>query len=342
MPVDPDGPTDITLFTDLGADSPAAAPVNQMKILTSEELRVLGQRSNGKGVKRLVVHLSIMICSGIGYGLLILRTPTGARWSSCLAGIPLMVLLGVSFATMFACMHECLHRTAFRSVVLNDSVAWFAGLLSFYNSALFRYSHGWHHRFTQVPGLDPELEAPKPSSMREYWMEISGVEWWSSKMREQRHVLLGDLSKYPYVPLRARNNVIRSGRAQLFVYLLLMIGSVLLMAARILSLPVFVMFWLLPLIVGQPFLRVILLADHTACTLDTNALTNTRTTYTLTLIRVLMWEMPFHAEHHRYPGIPFHALARVHDRLKPYLGHVMSAGFIGAHRVIVSRFSKAD
>jgi len=190
--------------------------------------------------------------------------------------------------------------------------------------------------------MDPELEAPKPSSMREYWKEISGFLWWSSKIREERDILLGDLSAYSYIPDRARSKVVRSGRVQLFVYVSLMVGSVLLMAMGIVGAPLFVLFWLLPLIVGQPILRIILLADHTACTLDTNALTNTRTTYTLAFVRVLMWEMPFHAEHHRYPGVPFHSLSKVHARLKPYLGHVMHDGFIGAQREIVARFPKAD
>src|SRR6185295_4896393 len=146
----PDRLKGIATDTYLGADSADAAPVNQRRIIGSEELRVLSQRSDIKGGGRLVVHLSIMACSGIVYGWFILKVPTGARWSSYLAATPFMVLLGFSLASMFACMHECLHRTAFRSSVLNDGVAWFAGLMSFYNSAIFRYSHGWHHRFTQV------------------------------------------------------------------------------------------------------------------------------------------------------------------------------------------------
>ena len=114
------------------------------------------------------------------------------------------------------------------------------------------------------------------------------------------------------------------------------------MAFGIVGSPLIVVFWLLPLIAGQPFLRMILLADHTACTLDTNALTNTRTTYTLRFVRFLMWEMPFHAEHHRYPSIPFHSLAEAHRRLKPHLTHVMPDGFIGAQREIISTFPKAE
>ena len=39
-------------------------------------------------------------------------------------------------------------------------------------------------------------------------------------------------------------------------------------------------------------------------------LENSRTTYTNALVRFLAWNMPFHAEHHAWPSIPFHALPR--------------------------------
>jgi fatty acid desaturase len=31
-----------------------------------------------------------------------------------------------------------------------------------------------------------------------------------------------------------------------------------------------------------------------------------------------MWNMPFHAEHHLYVSIPFHALPHVHEQLKEH------------------------
>jgi fatty acid desaturase len=54
------------------------------------------------------------------------------------------------------------------------------------------------------------------------------------------------------------------------------------------SQPWFLIYWLLPLAVGQPILRFILLAEHTDCTLDDNPLANTRTTLTLAPLRFLM------------------------------------------------------
>jgi fatty acid desaturase len=97
----------------------------------------------------------------------------------------------------------------------------------------------------------------------------------------------------------------------------------------------FVTFWLLPVAIAQPLLRAILLAEHTGCTENDNPLTNTRTTRTLWPVRFFMWEMPYHAEHHRYPALPFFALASAHLRLGPHLAHVARDGYLGVHAALL-------
>ena len=77
-----------------------------------------------------------------------------------------------------------------------------------------------------------------------------------------------------------------------------------------------ILFWILPQLMAQPLLRLYLLAEHTGCTTDRNGLTNTRTVLTSPVLRVLMWNMPYHAEHHLYPFIPFHRLADAHGVLR--------------------------
>jgi fatty acid desaturase len=80
------------------------------------------------------------------------------------------------------------------------------------------------------------------------------------------------------------------------------------------------LFWIGPQLVGQPPLRAYLLAEHTGCTFDRDGLTNTRTTLTIWPVRLLMWNMPFHAEHHMYPSIPFHRLPDAHAAIRARLG----------------------
>jgi fatty acid desaturase len=226
---------------------------------------------------------------------------------------------------MFAAMHESVHRTAFRTRWLNDAVAWFAGLLSFYNGTFYRYYHGWHHRFTQIPGKDPELEDKKPTDLSSYLVEMSGATWWISKLRTHFAIAGGRVHSYGFLNDETRPAVVRSVRLQLGVY------GVAIALSLALGQPLFVTYWLLPVALGQPLLRAILLAEHAGCSQDDDALSNTRTTHTIFPVRVLMWDMPYHAEHHRYPAIPFFALAAVHEKLGPSLAHVAREGYTGMH-----------
>jgi len=119
---------------------------------------------------------------------------------------------------MFAPMHECVHRTAFASHRLNEVVAWCSGLLSFYNSTFYRRYHKWHHRYTRIPGKDPELTDLKPTNIGEYLLVISGLPWWLGKIRGHFRIALGQLDDLPFVSETARAEVICSTRWQLAVY----------------------------------------------------------------------------------------------------------------------------
>ena len=293
------------------------------QILSKEELSILNLSSNQKGLWHLARHLGIMVTSGYLYS---------SNLEHPILALPFLVVYGFSLASMFALVHEATHRTAFKSNQLNDLVAWFAGLLSFYNSTFYRRYHKWHHRYTQIPDKDPELEDPKPSNLQEYVLEIIGVNWWLGKIKGHLKIALGNLDNCPYIAQEAKAEVIRSTRLQLLVYL----GAIALSFA--LKAPLFLTYWLLPLMVGQPILRAILLAEHSGCSYDDNPLTNTRTTLTLWPIRFLMWNMPYHAEHHLYPSLPFHNLAAAHEKLSSYLGKI-DPGYIYVNREIITNFS---
>ena len=82
-------------------------------------------------------------------------------------------------------------------------------------------------------------------------------------------------------------------------------------------------------------LRFVLMAEHQGTAFGADGLTNTRTTLTLAPLRRLMWNMPFHAEHHLYPSLPFHALAAAHGRLASRLAHC-APGYLAVHRQLLS------
>lgn len=308
------------MLTD-SAQSPKVSVSQPYKILAVCELKTLNKRSNAAGFMRFALHLAVLGVTGYLWG-------SASGWLK----LPALWAYGMGLAMMFCPTHECVHRTAFANAKVNDVAAWWAGLLSFYNSTFYRYYHKWHHRYTQISGKDPELDDPKPENWGQYLWRMSGIPWWRDKIKGHVKVALGNVDDCYYLPESCHADVIRSTRLQLGAYIA--IG----LAAAALGHPWFiVIYWLLPLAVGQPFLRFVLIAEHGGCTNDNNPLTNTRTTLTLWPVRFLMWNMPYHAEHHMYPSIPFHALPSAHQSLKEHLGQI-DAGYVRVNRDVVAGF----
>jgi fatty acid desaturase len=205
-------------------------------------------------------------------------------------------------------------------------------LLCFYNSTFYRRYHQWHHRYTHQIGLDPELEDAFPTTGFSYLLEISGWNWWLGKFRGYARLLFGDLSGLAYLSPEVIPQIRRSVRWQFAIYGALALASLLNGSS-------FVFWnWLLPLAVGQPFLRLAMLAEHSGCSFDANGTTNTRTTLTNPLVAWQMWNMPFHAEHHLYASLPFHSLPAAHRWIGPALKH-LDPGYIAVHRKILRNLS---
>ena len=297
-------------------------------VLERDTLRALNVRSNWQGLLHFAGHLLVITLTG----LLVYVTRAHAHW---LLLIPAMVLHGFAIVTLFAPMHECVHRTPFRSKWLNRSVGWLAGFGAFINSDYYYRYHHWHHRFTQDPDNDPELVTPKPRTVAEYLLRISGIPYWYGKINDMLTVSRGRVSHLPFIPAQGRRTVIWSMRIQAALYGLIILGSILLNSH------VLVIYWLLPLILGQPLLRSITLAEHTHCSEDANGLTNTRTTLTSWPVRFFMWNMPYHAEHHLYPSIPYHALPRAHDHIRDRIRH-LDNGYVTVNRSIVAKVAQAS
>lgn len=289
-------------------------------LIPRAQLAQFNSLRNGPAALRLGTHLGLIAAGGLLWGHTSL--PFGLRLIGLLA-------CGVGLATAFAGLHECSHRTAFRSRPVNDAVAWLLGLLSFYNATAYRRYHQWHHRYTHQPGLDPELDDPVPTSLSAYLLELSGWHWWVGKLRGHARLLWGDLSQLPYLNAEVIPRVRRSAWCQAGVYLAL--AAVSLVHAN----GFLLWFWLLPLAVGQPFLRFVLLAEHSGCSFSADGTANTRTTLTTAPVRWLMWNMPFHAEHHLYPSLPFHALPAAHEAIGPHLQH-LDPGYLAVHRRLLA------
>ncbi len=261
------------------------------QLLTAQQLMPLNQRSNLAGIIRLAVHLFVLCISAYGW----------AASDALIVALPALIVYGASLAFMFCAVHECVHRTAFASTRLNDAVAWIAGLLSFYNSTFYRRYHKWHHRYTRVEGKDPELDDLEPQNWWQYLRVLSGLPWWKGKVVGHIKVALGQLEGCYYLPESSHASVIRSTRLQLGAY-----GAIALISAALGHPWFMVTYWLLPLAVGQPLLRFVLLAEHTGCSYGDDSLSNTRTTLTLLASAPADVE---HAVSRRAPSVSFNSFS---------------------------------
>jgi fatty acid desaturase len=136
----------------------------------------------------------------------------------------------------------------------------------------------------------------------------------------------------PYVSPRLEPRLVSEARIMLAVYAA--VAAISLVARSDAAL----IYWLVPVLLGQPFLRAYLLAEHTGLPFVESFWENTRTTLTLAPLRFLAWNMPFHAEHHADPAVPFHALPAMHGREKANLA-ALSPGYLAFHREWQARLS---
>ncbi|CAN7383352.1 fatty acid desaturase family protein [Mesorhizobium caraganae] len=279
--------------------------------LTNEQRSRLTGKSNGPGLVQLAFHLGGIIVLG---ALIAAKVP---YW-------PLLMLpQGILIVFLFTLLHETVHRTAFETQWLNDAVARVCSLAIALPADWFRYFHFAHHRFTQDPDNDPELAFPKPETVRQYIVHVSGLPMWWGHLQTLYTNATGGC-RDSYVPPKGLLKVRAEARAMIAFYVVVAALALWFNATVLLYV------WIVPALLGQPFLRLYLLAEHGRCPLVANMLENTRTTLTNWLVRKVAWNMPYHAEHHAYPGVPFHQLPAFHQLIERHL-KVVEPGYVSFH-----------
>jgi fatty acid desaturase len=271
--------------------------------LTPELRDRLTEKSDRAGLTHLAVHWGLILLLG---ALIVARVPFW--WA-------LMLPQGILIVFLFTLLHEAVHLTPFRTPWINEAVARISGFILCLPSDWFRYFHFAHHRYTQDPDNDPELASPKPETTWQYIKHVSGLPiWWGAISGLVTNAL--DRNRAAYIPPKGFAKVRTEARVMILLYLLLFGLSLYFQTA------VLVWAWLLPALIGEPFLRLYLLAEHGRCPFVASMLENTRTTKTTWLVRKLAWNMPYHAEHHSYPGVPFHRLPEFHAVIENHLKEV--------------------
>lgn len=289
---------------------------HQSSKLTNEKMSALLKRRDEPGLIRFGLQFSLFIASSFG----IIYSWYGPIWIL----IPSLFTYGVLCCSLFACLHETVHNTAFKTNALNKVVGFIAGVAHIYPSTMMRELHFTHHRYTHIPGKDPEISfGGKPiasivSSLPFYLTWVSGLPLF---MFKNFMALCGALGMPEPIRVRVFPFVRPEVRLQLLLNSLVVVGVQ--VALILLAIYVHSGFWGLFLgqIIGHCFLASYTAAEHNGLPHEGNILERTRSIRAPQVVKFIMWNMPYHAEHHAYPAIPFHALPELHEAIQEEIVH---------------------
>ena len=183
--------------------------------------------------------------------------------------------------SLFAPLHECSHSTAFKSKLLNQLVMFFCGMVHLMPSIWFREFHMQHHRHTQNTEKDPELGTEHPKTIGSYIFLITGIKTWIDLVNNFFRLLSGNAND-SYINKHNSKKAVFEARIIFAIYLLLFLISYNLNNGLLLDV------WIIPMIIGQPFLRLFLLAEHGFCDSIADMKKNSRTIKTNFLVRFFM------------------------------------------------------
>ena len=272
-------------------------------------IRALSVQNNAPASLRILSQLGLIAAMVVLIPMLV-----GAY--GVLAALPLMAIQGFCIAFLFTPLHETAHKTAFRTRVLNTVVGQLCGVLIGLPYEYYRLFHWDHHRHTQNLEKDPELIVGSPTdSLLRRILSFTGLPQLGNRLLLMLHHAVTGKVTAPWVPEDKRSLIVWEARAYTVLYVVLAAGSVALAS------PVLLWVWIVPVLIGQLFLRPYLYAEHTGCGHSSSALENTRTTYTNGIVRWFAWNMPYHAEHHAFPSIPFHALPELNRLVAARIVH---------------------
>jgi fatty acid desaturase len=293
----------------------------QMRVVPTAVLKRLYTRSDWAGARQTLAHVALLVAGGA------LVLEARGWWVA-----PALLLQAFFVNALFGAMHESVHYGSFKSRRAANLLAFFSGAAILNNAGFYRHYHMAHHRYTQDPARDPELiTSGTPRAWGNYLLRVSALPFFVLRFRDIFLFPFGFRGNVNYIHEKGWPEVRRWGRWLLALYTVLLAGSIALHTTVLLWV------WIFPLLIGAPLLRLYLLCEHTLCPNSDDGFANTRTTLCNPLLRFLMWNLPYHAEHHLLPSIAFHHLPEAHRYLKPHLKFV-ARSYLQTNREIVRSF----
>jgi fatty acid desaturase len=288
--------------------------------LEPERLKQLMARDDGPGRTKILLQTFAVVASGA----LLLVCEGLLLW-------PALLLHGAAQVGFFGALHESAHGTAFASRGWNRGVSWLASTTQFMAPELFRAFHFAHHRHTHDLEQDPELagmpfmaEWPKGAMILAHYSGLpilmARVGWTvfaaSNPPRSAWESVL------PFVSERKQADVARDSQILLAMHLALVCLA-----------SVEPQLWRLDAgaWVGHALLSAYITGEHRGLPMEGLTVDRTRSFPGTAAVDWHFWGMPYHAEHHAYPAVPFFALPALSEAMGEQVRHRF-AGFVDLQR----------
>ena len=307
--------------------------MSQAQAIPRSDLKSLMERRNAPGLLHFGLQSALLVGSAIV--TVQLAASGDPLW---LASVTLCSLALLAF---FPSLHEAGHQTAFSSPWLNEVTVWISAVLMLQVPSFFRAFHWEHHRNTQDILRDPEIaSAPElldgwPKHLAIYAANVSGQPLLLGKAAFTIGCALLPAALwgrfFPFLA-NADRRVVRRIAWESRVALVA-VGVAVSFAIQVI--PGFAAL-LLAWPISHLWLGFYLMPEHTGLGHEGTQLERTRTVTSNACVRWWMWNMPYHAEHHAHPGVPFHAVPSLHDHYAEELPNV-SRGYLAFHALALRR-----
>jgi fatty acid desaturase len=245
-----------------------------------------------------------------------------------------LLLHGLVLVHLSVPFHEVTHQNAFATRWLNRVVACFTVIMIEISPLYFKLDTT-RHTYTQH--LEKDLESILQAWIfRGYWCYLMVISYFQKVLKNLVRHPQEQFSEleHTFIPEHLLKKIQQEVREMLLCYLLPLKES-------LLGNTFLFWYWFFPRILAEPVKCLIRISEHVSCPWIVDLLRNMRTTLILRSMRWHAWNTPFHAEHHAFPNIRFHALPTLHPHLKLHLKHA-DQDYLFSHRKLIQQLYRQD
>jgi fatty acid desaturase len=317
------------------------------RILDDGVLIGLMKKSDYRGLRRLFTNLSIMASTiyCIKQQQVFPLNEESFTLGKFLMFLPLYFFYGFQFQCFaFAGQHEFLHRNAFKSKWINDLCLFYTGVFCFEFGKHERVMHKQHHTYTNNVDKDPELTSYYSREILEnkafrnipldrisYIRQFLDIPYsWKCRLGRVFNSACGIPVDYSGTGwslgdsyFTKDSGIMQDLQRTAILQILHWVAFVAYFGQTKEGLQGLVFWWILPVLLGYPVVNYFRNLEHADCEVskDPNCLRNTRSVRSNLLVRVLLWDTNYHAEHHCYPMVPFYNLHKLNELMYEHVIH---------------------